>query len=301
MDRLNAMHVFVKTVELGSFSAAADALNMSPQLVGKYVHMLETHLNVRLLNRTTRRHSLTEMGRSFYERAKNILAEVEEAEAIAAQSNAAPRGRIKVSAPTTFGTHALAPRLPEFLKAYPDVLVDLSLTNRIVDLVDEGFDLVVRVGNLPDSSLIARALAPYRLVLCASPAYLKSAPPLNSPTDLQYHECLGFSHTALQAHWQFDGPTGRVAVPVSGRLMTDSGDALLPAAISGLGIMLQPVEMVKPAIDAGQLISLLPEYSVPTRPMHILYAPDRRIPPKLRVFIDFCIATFKADDSVDQA
>ena len=292
MDRLTSMSVFVKAVELGSFSATANAFNMSPQLVGKHVRMLEERLNVRLLNRTTRHQSLTEVGRAFYERAKNILAEVEESEAIAAQINAIPRGRIKISAPTTFGTHALAPQLPEFLSTYPEISIDLSLTNRIVDLIDEGFDLVFRVGELPDSGLIARKLKPYQLILCAAPLYLKSSPPINSPKDLKYHECLGFSHTTLQTHWQFEGAEGHFSVPVSGRFMTDSGDALLPAAIAGLGIMLQSAEMVTPAIEKGLLVHLLPDYHVPTRPMHILYASNRHVLPKLRCFIDFCIKKF---------
>lgn len=292
MDRLTSMSVFVKAVELGSFSATANAFNMSPQLVGKHVRILEEHLNVRLLNRTTRHQSLTEVGRAFYERAKNILAEVEESEAIAAQINAIPRGRIKISAPTTFGTHALAPQLPEFLSTYPEISIDLSLTNRIVDLIDEGFDLVFRVGELPDSGLIARKLKPYQLILCASPLYLKSSQPINSPKDLKYHECLGFSHTTLQTHWQFEGTEGHFSVPVSGRFMTDSGDALLPAAIAGLGIMLQSAEMVTPAIEKGLLVHLLPDYHVPTRPMHILYASNRHVLPKLRCFIDFCIKKF---------
>lgn len=292
MDRLTCMSVFVKTVELGSFSAAANALNMSSQLVGKHVRALESHLNVCLINRTTRHHNLTEMGRAVYERAKNILAEVEETEAITAQSHAVPKGRIKISAPITFGTHALAPQLPEFLKANPEVNVDLSLTNRNVDLIDEGYDLVFRVGKLPDSGLVARRLKPYQLILCASPAYLKSAPPLKTVEDLVHHECLGFSYAALQTVWQFEGPKGAISVPVTGRLISDSGDALLPAAITGLGIMLQPSEMVMPAIQKGLLTPLLPDYKVPTRPMHILYAQDRYILPKLRSFIDFCIKEF---------
>lgn len=174
MDRLSGMSIFVKAVELGSFSAAAEALNMSPQLVGKHVQFLEQHLGVRLLHRTTRRQHLTEVGSQFYERSRNILAEVEAAEALAAETRAVPRGKLRVNAPVTFGIHALAPVLPKYLNAHPEVSIDLSLTNRMVDLIDEGYDAVFRIGELADSGLIARRLGPYRLMICAAPSYLRA-------------------------------------------------------------------------------------------------------------------------------
>jgi len=292
MDRLTSMGVFAKAVEFGSFSAAADALQMSPQLVGKHVQMLEHHLGVRLLNRTTRRQSLTEMGRAFYERARNILAEVEAAEALAAETRAVPRGHLRINAPVSFGIHALAPRLSEYLGLYPDVSIELTLSNRVVDLIDEGYDLVFRVGELADSGLIARPLAPYRLVLCAAPSYLARHRPPNSPMDLQAHECLGFSLSSIRTHWVLDGPGGRVSVPVSCRLMIDNGEALLAAALVGLGIMLQPMELVRNELDSGRLVVVLPQFQAPARPFHILYAPDRRPTPKLRSFIDFAMASF---------
>ena len=298
MDRFSSMSVFVKAVELGSFSAAAEALSMSPQLVGKHVHMLEQHLNVRLLNRTTRRQSLTDFGRTFYERARNILAEVEAAEHLAAETRTAPRGHLRVNAPVTFGVHALAPRLPDYLNAFPEISIELRLSNRFVDIVDEGFDLAFRVGELPDSGLVARALEPYRLILCAAPSYLAARRPLASPSDLQDHECLGFTFGALQTRWDFEGPEGRVSVPISGRIKMDSGEALLAAALAGLGIMLQPTELVRPELDAGRLVALLPEYRAPPRPFHILYAPDRRPTPKLRSFIDFAAGAFGPQGSL---
>src|SRR5918998_2166590 len=172
MDRFTSMQVFAKAVETGSFSAAADALSMSSQMVGKHVRLLEDHLGVRLINRTTRRQSLTEIGRSFYERVRTILAEVEAAEALAAESRAIPRGQIRVNAPVTFGVHELARALPEYLAAYPEVDVELTLADRIVDLIDEGYDAVFRVGSLADSGLIARSLRPQEFILCAAPAYV---------------------------------------------------------------------------------------------------------------------------------
>ncbi|MDR3488569.1 MAG: LysR family transcriptional regulator [Bradyrhizobium sp.] len=292
MDRLFSMTVFVKAVETGSFSAAAEALRMSPQLVGKHVQTLEQHLGVRLLNRTTRRQHLTDIGATFYERARIILAEVEAAEGLAAETRATPRGRLRINAPVTFAIHALAPRLPDYLSLCPEVSVDLSLSNRFVDLVDEGFDAVFRIGELSDSTLMARPLAPYRLVLCAAPAYLAARGPVETPEDLSRHECLGFSHTELRTNWTFDGSVGRITVPVSGRLMVDNGEALLPAALAGVGLMLQPLELVEAELASGRLVAILPEYSIPTRPMHILYAPDRRITPKLRSFIDFAVTKF---------
>lgn len=292
MDRLTSMAVFVRSVELGSFTAAAEALNMSPQLVGKNVSFLEQHLGVRLLNRTTRHHSLTEAGRHFFERAKIILAEVDAAESFAEEARTLPRGRLKINAPVTFGINALAPRLYLFMQQYPDVSLELTLNNRMVDLIDEGYDAVFRVGVLADSGLMARTLAPYQLITCASPGYLAHAPALNHPDDLHHHACLIFTHTSLRTQWGFEGDGGLVTVPVSGRLMLDSGEALINAAKSGLGIAMQPSELVTPLIESGELIQILPGYTVPVRPLHVVYAPDRRLTPKLRCFLDFASEQF---------
>ncbi|TWI44566.1 DNA-binding transcriptional LysR family regulator [Pseudomonas duriflava] len=292
MDRLTSLLVFVKAVELGSFSAAADTLGMSSQLVGKHVQHMEQRLGVRLLNRTTRRQSLTDFGRSFYERAKIILAEVEAAESMAAETRLVPSGRLRINAPVSFGMNTLASRLPEYMKSNPQVSVELTLANRAVDLIDEGYDIVFRVGELSDSGLIAKPLAPYQLVLCAAPIYLTYHSKPNTPWDLQNHECLGFTHTDLRSHWTFNGPEGRIVVPISSRLMADHGEALLCAALSGLGIILQPLELVKEDLEQGRLIELLPDYPVPSRPLHILYAPDRRLTPKIRSFLDFAVTEF---------
>lgn len=300
MDRITSMQIFIKAVELGSFSAAADALGMSSQLVGKNVSVLEQNLGVRLLNRTTRRQSLTEVGKVFYERAKIILAEVEAAESLVAESRAVPRGRIRVNAPVTFGIHALTPKLSEYLTLFSEVTVELTLTNRVVDLIDEGYDAVFRTGELSDSGLMARTLAPYRRVLCAAPSYLATHPQLETPMDLLHHECLGFSHTAMRDHWRFEGPDGPISVPVSGRFITDSGESLLSAALAGLGIMLQPLELAMADLKAGRLVTLLPKYQIPTRPMHILFAPDRRMTPKLRSFLDFVAAHFGPPQSSNE-
>jgi DNA-binding transcriptional LysR family regulator len=292
MDRLTGIEVFVKAVESGSFSAAGETMKMSSQLVGKHVQKLEQHLGVQLLQRSTRRQSLTDFGRIFYERAKIILSEVETAEGMAAETRAVPGGRLRINAPVSFGMRTLSPRLPEYMKMYPKVSVELTLANRAVDLIEEGYDAVFRVGELSDSGLIGRQLSPYRLVVCASPAYLAQSSAVATPQDLTNHECLGFAHTELRTHWSFDGPNGREVVPVTSRLMVDHGEPLLCAALEGLGVMLQPLELVEDSLRDGRLIELLPGYTVPSRPLHILYAPTRRLTPKLRSFIDFAVASF---------
>lgn len=293
MDKFTSMMVFVKSVELGSFTAAAETFNISAQLAGRCVQETEQRLGVKLLNRTTRRQSLTDFGRQFYERAKVILAEIEEAEALAAQTHATPRGKLRINAPVSFGMKTLTPRLPEYMRAYPHVEVELRLNNRWVDLIDEGYDAVFRIGRLPDSGLVSRTLAPYELVACASPHYLSVFGVPDTPQDLVHHRCLVLSHTELHTHWYFEGKNGETAVPVSGKFVSDHDEPLFQAALSGLGIVLQPREIVRDALEDGRLIPILPEYKVPARPLHIIYAPDRLITPKLRSFLDFAMATFK--------
>ncbi|MBB4862195.1 DNA-binding transcriptional LysR family regulator [Pseudomonas nitritireducens] len=292
MDRLEQMAVFAKAVELGSFSAAAEELQLSSQLVGKQVKMLEQHLGLSLLNRTTRRQSLTDFGRAFYQRAKLILADMEAAENLAAVTRGTPSGRLRINAPVTFGMRTLSPRLLEYMVRYPQVSVDLTLSNELVDLVNDGYDVVFRIGELADSRLKAVPLAPYRLLLCAAPAYLARRPAIRTPEDLSQHECLGFAFSDGRSSWTFDGPDGRIEVPITSRLTINQGDPLLAAAVAGLGVVLQPQELVGDALRSGTLVQLLPQYSVPTSPMHILYAPDRRLTPKLRSFLDFASAAF---------
>ena len=292
MDRLTQMTAFVKTVELGSFSAAADELNQSAQLVGKQVRMLEQHLGVSLLNRTTRRHSLTDFGRAFYHRAKMILADMQAAENLAAVTRGTPSGRLRINAPVTFGIRTLSPRLLEYMVRYPQVSIDMTLSNDLVDVIDSGYDAVFRIGELANSGLKSVRLSPYQLVLCASPAYLLRRPPILSPWDLQQQECLGFSFSDGRPHWVFDGPEGRIEVPITSRLTINQGDPLLAAAVAGLGVVLQPIELVVDALRDGTLVRLLPQYVVPPSAMHVLYAPDRRMTPKLRSFLDFAAEAF---------
>ncbi|WP_219351471.1 MULTISPECIES: LysR substrate-binding domain-containing protein [unclassified Citrobacter] len=228
----------------------------------------------------------------FYERAKNILAEMEEAEAVIAETRAIPRGNLRISAPITFGSQLLASKLPEYLKQNPEVSLELCLSNRTVDLFEERFDAVFRTGELADSQLLARALAPYQMVICAAPAYLEEAGTPSVPQDLTRHQCLIFTHTSMRTEWKFEGPGGQVSVPVTGRFKTDNSEALLAAALSGLGIIMQPLPLMSADIAAGRLVRVLPDYELPGRPVHVLYAQDRRMTPRLRSFIDFCITHF---------
>lgn len=292
MDRLASMEVFAKAAETGSFAAAADAIGISAPMVGKHVRMLEEHLGVRLLNRTTRRQSLTDAGKDFLERTRIVLAELEAAEALAAESRAKPRGELRVNAPFTFGTHSLAPLLPDYMAENPEVTVKLILSDRIVDLVDEGYDCVFRVGPLADSMLIARGLRPLRFVACASPAYLDRRGEPRDPKDLFGHDCLGFADSTLEDCWRFDGMDGEVAVPIKARFSVNSGQALRQAALSGLGVILQPEELTREDVAAGRLARVLPGWEPSTRPMHLLFAPDRRVTPKLRSFIAFAAKRF---------
>lgn len=299
MDRLTSMAVFVKAAETGSFAAAGAALGLSSQMVGKHVRLLEERYGMRFINRTTRRQSLTEAGQAFYERSKSVLAEMDAVDALAANLRAMPRGKLRVNAPVSFGAYSLTPMLARYLRTYPEVQVDLTLSDRIVDLVDEGYDAVIRIAPLPDSGLIARPLAPYRLIPCASPAYLAERGMPRHPGDLAGHECLGFAYWARPpiTEWEFTGPGGQHAVHVKSRLAINNGQALRMAALEGLGIILQPCDLLRDDIASGRLVRVLPEYAPPSRPMHILFSPDRRPTPKLRSFVDFVAAAFAIETS----
>jgi DNA-binding transcriptional LysR family regulator len=294
MDRLTSMAVFVKAAEAGSFAAAAPALGLSSPMIGKHVRFLEERVGARLLNRTTRRQSLTEVGRAFYDRCRVVLAEAEAAEALAHDLQTAPRGRLRINAPVTFGSYSLVPKLTKYMRLYPEVTVDLTLSDRVVDLVDEGYDAVIRLSVLTDSTLITRSLAPYRLVACATPSYLAERGVPEVPEDLVGHECLGFAYWARPPmdQWDFTGADGVHKVKVRSRFLVNHGQALREAALSGFGIILQAEDMLRDDLASGRLVRVLPDYEAPSRPMHILFAPDRRPTPKLRSFIDFVVTTF---------
>ena len=294
MDRLASMAAFVKATETGSFAAAAEALGLSPQMVAKHVTFLEARLGTRLLARTTRRQSLTEIGRTYYERCKLVLAEAEAADSLAHEASAAPRGRLRVNAPVTFGTISLAPMVAGYLRAHPHVEVDLMLSNRTVDLVEEGFELAFRIGTLPVSSLIGRALAPFRLVVCAAPAYLRERGTPEVPADLDRHDCLGYADWMQPAarEWSFSKDSRVQTIAIRTRMRVNDARALHGAALAGFGIALVAEALAREALTAGHLVRVLPDYETPSRPMHLVYLADSRPTPKLRSFIDAAVAAF---------
>jgi DNA-binding transcriptional LysR family regulator len=299
VDTLASMTMFVRVVEMGSFAAAAEASDVSPTMAGKHIRAIEQRLGARLLHRTTRRQQLTEVGRLYYERCKLVLADVELAERSAHELQATPRGRLRITAPMSFGSRRLTPALTEYLQRYPDVSVELSLDNRVYDLVSEGYELGIRIGAIDDPQLVVRPLQPYRMLLAASPAYLAKHGTPSIPEELSKHICLGLTNWRRRDHWRLLGPDGRECdAPVQGRLSVDHGDALRVAALHGAGIVLQPEVLLSDDLAEGRLMPVLPGWAPPSTPMHLLYAQDRRPTAKLRSMIDFLMERFGADPSL---
>lgn len=293
MDRLRAMAVFASVVDRGSFAAAADHLGLSRTATSKLVMELEAHLGVTLLNRTTRRVSLTDAGTAYFERARRILEEVEEADNEAASQTQMPHGRVRVSAPMSFGIRHIAPRLKTYMDAFPDVEIDLALNDRQVDLIEEGFDLTIRIGQLADSSLISRKLATSRLRVCAAPGYLKENGAPAHPSELTDHICLGYAYWSGRNNWQLQASGGEmISVTVHNRLWSNNGDALLAAALSGLGIAFQPDFIAYDALRRGDLIEILNGFTGPEVGVHVLYGQTAFMPLRVRSFIDFLAQSF---------
>jgi DNA-binding transcriptional LysR family regulator len=293
MDRLAAIEAFVRVAEAQSFSAAARRLRASKSAVSRNVGALEADLGVRLFHRTTRSLTLTEAGRGYFERAQRILADLDEAKEAVSQLQAAPRGRLRVSAPMSFGFLHLAPALPDFLARYPEVAIDLVMNDRFVDLIDEGFDVAVRIGAMEDSSLIARKLAPMRRVVCASPGYFAAQGAPRTPDDLKGHACLLNSNIASSREWRFTAPDGAAwPVEVQGRLSANNGDALRVAALKGLGIANLPTFIVGGDLQAGTLVTALDAFITQNFSMHAVYPHSRHLSPKVRAFVDFLADCF---------
>jgi DNA-binding transcriptional LysR family regulator len=301
MDRFTALAVFVKVVEAQSFAAAARDFGLSPAMVSKHVRALEERLGVRLLNRTTRRLSLTEVGRGYYERARQILADLEDADRSASDLHAAPRGTLKLNAPFSFGIRHVGPAIAGYLAAYPEVTVEVTLSDRYIDLLAEGVDVALRIGRLADSSLIARRLAPIRLVACTSADYLARRGTPRTPRDLAAHDCLLYTYAASAEEWHFIGPGGAdEVVRVSGRLFADNGDILVSAALGGLGIALLPTFIAGEHVQAGRLVTLLQGFAAPEAALYAVYPPGRHLSAKLRSFIDFLAARFGEEPEWDR-
>jgi DNA-binding transcriptional LysR family regulator len=294
MDRYAGMTVFVRVVESGSFTSTARHFGISPAMVSTHIRALEKRLGVRLLNRTTRQVSATEAGQNYYERCLGILYEVEEAERAASDLQKAPRGRIRLTAPMTFGIRQLGPLIADYLKAYPDVSINLSLDDRKIDLVEEGFDLAIHVGELADSSLIARRVTLAPAILCASRDYIGEYGAPTMPRDLLRHDCLAYASSGARAEWRFIGPDGaEESVAPSGRFLANNGDALRKLALRGLGVILAPEFIVEADLKAGDLIVLMPDYKTVPFPFHAVYRHGHYLSAKVKTFIDFLVAWFE--------
>lgn len=287
MDRFAAMEAFVAVVDCGSFVRASERLAVSTTTVSRLVSELEAHLQVRLLQRTTRRLSLTDLGRTYYQHAVTLLDELIAAEAVVSSSAQAASGVLRVSAPVSFGGRHLAALLPQFHAAHPQVRVELSLNDRIVDLVDEGHDVAIRITEQLAGTLVARPLAPVRLVICAAPDYLARHGTPRTPEELSGHQCLLYSYTEQPGNWLLAGPEGPVAVPVKGFLSANNGDALREAALAGAGIVRQPSFIVGDDLQAGRLVPLLCEYAPPPITACAVYPSRRHLSAKVRAFVDF--------------
>ena len=305
MDRLAAIEAFVRVAECGSFSQAAQRLHSSKSVVSRQVGALEAELGARLIHRTTRALTLTEPGRSYFERASRILADLAEANASVGRLQSAPRGRLRVNAPMSFGFLHLAPALPDFLDRYGDVELELIMNDRFVDLVEEGFDVAVRIGKLEDSSLVARRLAPMRRTVCAAPAYLQKRGVPNSPEDLKSHECLCYSNLGMTQEWRFVRPDGRPwPIEVHGRLHANNGDALRAAALHGFGLAVLPSFLTGRDIQSGALVSVLEPFMPQDSAVYAVYPHARHLSPKVRAFVDFLAERFGPDpywDRIDSA
>lgn len=287
MDRIDAMRAFITVVDEGGFTRAAERLEMSPQLVSKYVSQLEQHLGVRLLNRTTRRIHLTEAGTRYHQRAQQVLTDIDDMEHQLGDLQTQAQGLLRISAPVSFATRHLAPLLSDFQRAHPAVGIDLQLNDRKVDIVEEGFDVALRIGHLKSSSLIAKRVAPVRLVMCASPAYLARHGTPRRPEDLRAHRYLRYSYLEQDASESlFRWLTGR-GQHQGGDLVSNNGDVLVEAAIAGAGIALQPTFISGAAIQAGRLKVLLPEHEPRPMSLYAVYAHRQLLASKVRCFVDF--------------
>jgi DNA-binding transcriptional LysR family regulator len=297
MDRFLAVNTFAKVVELGSFARAAERLGLSTSAVSRQVSELEAHLNARLLNRTTRRLSLTESGQAFYEHSVQVLADLAEAEASVRVAASEAKGTLRLTCGVSFGLRYLAPALAEFSALHPGLLLDLDLSDRAVDLVEEGFDLAIRIGNIGSQGMVSKRIGWTQIVCCAAPAYLEQRrEPIATPVDLARHECLSYTNVGMPNVWTFEGPDGSVAsvpVRVPPRHRANNGQVLAALAVEGLGVVFEPDFIVAREIRAGQLVRLLPGYRPPRTPIAAVYPSRRHLSAKVRSFVEFVAARFE--------
>jgi DNA-binding transcriptional LysR family regulator len=293
LDRFASLQSFAKVVESGSFARAAERLSLSTSALSRQVAELEAHLDVRLLNRTTRRLSLTEAGQGFYERCVQLLADLNEAEASVRPATLEPKGTLRLTCGVTFGERYLAPALVEFAALHPGIVFHLDLSDRVIDLVEESFDLAIRIGTIGPQTLVARRLGTTALVCCASPEYLRRRGAPRTPQDLARHDCLAYTLASVPQIWTFTGPDGAsqaAEVTISHR--ANSGRMLSAMAAAGMGIVLEPDFIVAPDIGSGALVQVLPEYGPPRSPIAAVYPSRRHLSAKVRSLVDFLAARY---------
>lgn len=286
MDKLTRIKVFVNVVETGSFTSASERMGLSRAAASKYVSQLETSIGARLLNRTTRHVSTTESGRIYFERCKEILHNIDEADEMVSGMSGEPQGTLRISAPSVFAQRHLTPLVSEFTKMYPNVNVNIMVSDRYVDLVDEGYDVAIRVSNLENSDLIAHHIARCRHVLIASPDYLKTAPPLNKPSDLKNHSCVLYSYTE-GAKWPLTKDGKDYSEKITPAMVSNNPEVLLEAVIAGMGISIMPTFIASNAIHRGDLQMVLQDYQSLELQIYAVYASRQYLPAKIRVFINY--------------
>jgi DNA-binding transcriptional LysR family regulator len=300
LSETSELRVFASIISHGSFAKAADENHMTPSGVSKLIARLEERLGARLLQRTTRKLSLTEAGSIFHNRALRVLHDLSEAEAEVSADHLHPRGVLRLSAPVPFGTAHLSPLIPKMAKLFPELTIDVVLTDRYVDLIDEGFDLAIRLGALADSRLIVRRLCANRRILIASPDYLKKRGTPKTPADLRKHECLIFTSLSNAREWRLVGKSGNVAIPADGRIVSNNGEVLFEAIKAGHGIGLGATFLVHEALKSGQVVRVLPGYEFEQASVFAVYPSARQLSSKVRAAVDFFAAAFKDPPSWDR-
>lgn len=288
-DKLRSMQVFAAAATAGSFAAAAQELGLSPVMVGKHVQALEQQLGARLIERTTRRQVLTEIGAVYLERCRDVLAGVEAADQVAEHLRAEPQGSLRISAPVTYGERRVMAVIGAYSALYPQVGIDLMLNNRVVDMADEGIDIAFRSGPLADTGLIARPLRPGRTLIAASPAYLARHGTPRHPSELARHNCLLFAGSGADPVWRLRRGKELAEVKVSGSFSSNTGSSLASAAIAGMGVVAQADLLLEQELEAGRLVRLFPKWDMPLRPLHVVRRPEARPSAKIRSFVDFVL------------
>ena len=294
MDRLHAMETFVQIVDKGSLTAAADALDTSLPSVVRVLASLERHLQVRLLNRTTRRMHLTDEGARFLERCRAILSQVREAEAALGSRGGEPQGKLAITAPVVFGRRYITPIVNAFVRRYPKVNIDLLLVDRFTNLVEEGLDVAVRVGELPDSSLVAVPVGQARRVICASPDYLRRQGKPRVPQDVAAHRCVRFTGVAPRDEWDFRMGRREVAIPITSVVSCNQIDSALQACIDGLGLGMFFSYQVASHRKAGELKYVLEKFEAEPRPIQVIFPHSKLLSAKVRTFVDECVAQLRS-------